>query len=169
MISFYANGFMSSGFRLFSILSVLIFTVTEIISEELLSSLNWPLDIKPALSSSFGESRTSSFHMGIDLKTWGRTGYVVRAVSDGFIERVRTSPWGYGRAVYLRLNDGRLAVYGHLEKFGEFLKDRVVNAQNETGLYSVDLWFHKEEFKVNSGAIIGFTGESGAGTPHLPF
>ena len=160
---------MISGFRLFSILSVLIFTVTEIISEELLSSLNWPLDIRPALSSSFGESRTSSFHMGIDLKTWGRTGYVVRAVSDGFIERVRTSPWGYGRAVYLRLNDGRLAVYGHLEKFGEFLKDRVVNAQNETGLYSVDLWFHKEEFKVNSGDIIGFTGESGAGPPHLHF
>ncbi|MEE3232938.1 MAG: hypothetical protein VX294_02125 [Candidatus Latescibacterota bacterium] len=159
---------MNNSLRLSSTLLLLIFTATEILSKES-SSLRWPLDIKPALSSSFGESRTSSFHMGIDLKTWGRTGYVVRAVSSGFIERVRTSPWGYGRAVYLRLNDGRLVVYGHLEEFGEFLKDRVANAQSKTGSYSIDLWFSEEEFKVSTGDVVGFTGESGAGPPHLHF
>ena len=160
---------MNNNFKIFSIFLVLICTATEIFSKETSLQLRWPLDIKPALSSSFGESRTSSFHMGIDLKTWGRTGYAVRAVSDGFIERVRTSPWGYGRAVYLRLNDGRLVVYGHLEEFGEFLKARIANAQFETGHYSVDLWFDKEEFKVSAGDVVGLTGESGAGPPHLHF
>ena len=160
---------MNNSFKLFLPFWVLIWTATGIFSKESSLLLRWPLDIKPALSSTFGESRSSSFHMGIDLKTWGRTGYAVRAVSDGFIERIRTSPWGYGRAVYLRLNDGRLVVYAHLEEFGELLKARVANAQFETGRYSVDLWFNEEEFKVSAGEVVGLTGESGAGPPHLHF
>ena len=83
----------------------------------LANELPWPMPIAPALSSSFGESRTTAFHAGIDIKTWGRTGYEVQAIDDGHIERVRTSPWGYGRAVYQRLSDGRIAVYAHLEAF----------------------------------------------------
>ena len=80
-------------------------------------SLLWPLELKPALSSTFGETRPTAFHAGIDLKTWGKTGYPVRALADGWILRVRTSPWGYGRALYQQLADGRIAVYAHLEGF----------------------------------------------------
>ena len=152
-----------------SILSALILLTTKVFAEASSSSLRWPLDIKPALSSTFGESRSTSFHMGIDFKTRGRTGYLVRAIADGYVERIRTSPWGYGRAIYLRLNDGRLAVYAHLEEFSEFLKKPVASAQLEKGLYSTDLWFEPEEFRVSIGDVIGFTGESGAGPPHLHF
>ena len=34
--------------------------------------LRWPLDLKPALSSTFGETRATAFHAGVDLKTWGK-------------------------------------------------------------------------------------------------
>ena len=48
--------------------------------------LRWPLDLKPAaLTSTFGETRSSSFHAGVDLKTWGKTGYPVYAVADGWV------------------------------------------------------------------------------------
>ena len=57
-------------------------------------SLIWPLRLAPALSSTFGESRSRAFHAGIDLKTWGETGHPVQALADGYIWRVRTSPWG---------------------------------------------------------------------------
>ena len=51
----------------------------------------WPLRLDPALSSTFGESRATAFHAGIDVKTWGKTGYEVQAFADGHIWRVRTS------------------------------------------------------------------------------
>ena len=51
----------------------------------------WPLEIKPALSSTFGETRKASFHAGMDVKTWGRTGYAVKAIADGYVWRLRTS------------------------------------------------------------------------------
>ena len=129
--------------------------------------LLWPLPIAPALSSSFGESRSTAFHAGIDIKTWGRTGYEVRAVDDGHIERLRTSPWGYGRAVYLRLQDGRIAVYAHLESFAPALAERISQAQQESGRYSVDLWFKEGELSVRRGDLVAYSGESGAGPPHL--
>ncbi len=129
--------------------------------------LLWPLPIAPALSSSFGESRSTAFHAGIDIKTWGRTGYEVRAVDDGYIERLRTSPWGYGRAVYLRLKDGRVAVFAHLESFAAPLAERVRQAQKESGRYSVDLWFKEGEIAIGRGDIVAYSGESGAGPPHL--
>ena len=71
----------------------------------------WPLRLEPALSSTFGESRARAFHAGMDVKTWGKTGYEVQALADGHIWRVRTSPWGYGRVVYQKLADGRTAAF----------------------------------------------------------
>ena len=131
--------------------------------------LDWPLSIGPVLSSSFGESRSASFHMGIDFKTWGRTGYEVRAVDEGYILRVRTSPWGYGRAVYQRLADGRTAVYAHLSAFVGPARERVEVAQRTAQRYSVDLWFKPGEMPVRRGDVIALSGESGAGPPHLHF
>ena len=130
-------------------------------------ALLWPLDLDPALSSTFGETRSSAFHAGIDLKTWGRTGCEVRAVAAGHVMRVRTSPWGYGRAVYQKLRDGRIAVYAHLESFSMVLTQRVRAAQQEAGSYSVDLWFGEGELPVARGEVIARSGESGAGPPHL--
>ena len=131
------------------------------------AELGWPLKIKPALSSTFGESRSSAFHFGVDLKTWGRTGYEVRAVGDGHILRLRTSPWGYGRAVYQKLADGRILVYAHLQDFAPQLAARVIQAQRAARRYSVDIWPEEGTLPVRAGEVIARTGKSGAGPPHL--
>ena len=136
---------------------------TDALGEE----LRWPLSFGRALSSSFGESRSTSFHAGIDLKTWGKTGYEVRAVSSGYAWRLRTSPWGYGRAVYQRLRDGRMVVYAHLAGFAPKLARRVHREQRENRRYSVDLQLREGEIPIRRGELIGWSGESGAGPPHL--
>ena len=132
-------------------------------------ALQWPLPLKPALSSTFGETRSTAFHAGIDLKTWGKTGYPVHAAGDGWIERARTSPWGFGRVVYLRLTDGRIAVYAHLDSFFTPVQERIRAEQRRQGHYSVQLWFEKGEIPVERGQVIAATGQTGAGPPHLHF
>ena len=129
--------------------------------------LVWPLRLAPALSSTFGESRSRAFHAGIDLKTWGETGHPVQALADGYIWRVRTSPWGYGRALYQKLADGRIVVYAHLEGFAAPVAELVQQAQQQRGRYSVDLYFKEGEIPVLGGSVIAWSGESGAGPPHL--
>ncbi len=127
----------------------------------------WPLSLKQALSSTFAESRSTAFHMGIDLKTWGKTGFEVRAPAGGYVERLRTSPWGYGRALYLKLKDGRTLVFAHLSEFEPRSARRVEQAQEESNRYSVDLWLVPEEIIVKKGDLIARTGASGVGPPHL--
>ena len=34
----------------------------------------WPTDASPYLTSTFAETRSTHFHSGIDIKTWGREG-----------------------------------------------------------------------------------------------
>jgi len=130
-------------------------------------SFGWPLSIQPSLSSTFGETRQTAFHAGIDVKTWGRTGYEVRALGDGHVWRLRTSPWGYGRAAYLKLEDGRILVYAHLAGFAPRLAARVEEVQRREQQYSVDIWGAAEEIPVRQGEVIAWTGRSGAGPPHL--
>ena len=129
--------------------------------------LRWPLRLAPALSSTFGESRSRAFHAGIDFKTRRETGHPVHALADGYIWRVRTSPWGYGRALYQKLADGRMVVYAHLEDFAAPMAELVQQAQQQRGRYSVDLYFEEGEIPVLAGAVIAWSGESGAGPPHL--
>ena len=131
------------------------------------SGLAWPLTLQRALSSTFGETRATAFHVGIDLKTWGKTGYEVHALADGYIMRLRTSPWGYGRAVYERLADGRIVVYAHLDSFAPAIADRVRAAQRETQRYTVNLWLAEGEIPVRKGEVIGRSGQTGIGFPHL--
>ncbi len=82
----------------------------------------WPTDASKYLTSAFGEYRARRFHTGIDVKTWGKTGYKIFAVRPGYILRVSVSPAGYGKSVYLKLDTGETAVYAHLSKFNAKLQ-----------------------------------------------
>jgi hypothetical protein len=132
-------------------------------------SLTWPTDASNLMTSSFAEYREHHFHSGIDIKTWGQTGYKVFAVADGWVSRIKVSPLGYGRALYITLHDGRTIVYGHLEEFANPVSDYVWNAQKNRGQYSVELFPAKNQFPVKSGQVVAYTGESGAGPPHLHY
>jgi len=130
---------------------------------------HWPLGAPPALTSTFAEHRSGHLHAGVDLKTWGRQGYPVHAVADGYVWRVRTSPWGYGRALYLRLEDGCTAVYGHLSAFNEVIEKTVQAEQARRGRYSIDLYPPPGSLPVKTGQVVARSGRSGCAHPHLHF
>jgi len=127
---------------------------------------HWPLDLPRKVTSSFGEYRTGRFHAAIDLRTGG-IGHPVFAAEDGTVTRIRCSPWGYGKAIYLRLNDGNIAVYGHLDSFAEPLASYVRQHQHARQNYTVDLYPEEGQFPVERGQHIAHSGETGVGVPHL--
>lgn len=130
----------------------------------------WPLDRSTRyLTSNFMEYRGGRFHAGIDLKTNSENGYPVRAVEDGHIERVRSTPTAYGRAIYLRGVSGQTYVFAHLMRFNDVLRDRVQAARRQSGGYRVSLDFAPGEIPVRKGDVLALSGESGTGGPHLHF
>ena len=129
----------------------------------------WPTDASRYLTSSFAEYRSGHFHAGIDIKTWGQEGYAVFAIRDGYISRVRVSPFGYGKVLYHRLDTGELAVYAHLQKFNEYIDQIIKDEQVRIGSYRINKYFDANDIPVRKGDIIGFTGSTGIGYPHLHF
>lgn len=127
----------------------------------------WPIEITGNISGNFAECRWDHFHAGLDIATNGITGYKLFAIADGYACRVRTSVYGYGKAIYLRLDDGRYVVYAHLERFVPKIQQYVKKHQQETGSYEVNLYPEKEMFRFKQGDIIGYSGKSGDVAPHL--
>ena len=60
-----------------------------------------PLEIPFSISGTFGEPRSSHFHLGIDIKTQGKEGLEVKSISSGSVSRIRISLGGYGKAIYI--------------------------------------------------------------------
>ena len=128
----------------------------------------WPLDMPTRfLTSNFMEYRSGRFHAGIDLKTDSREGFAVRAAEDGYITRVRATPFAYGRAVYVRGNSGRTYVYAHLMRFNDELRGLVRRQQEENGRYRARLFFQAGQVPVRRGQVLGLSGQAGTGGPHL--
>lgn len=126
----------------------------------------WPLDRRPELASSFGEYRPTRFHAGVDLRTNG-VGLPVHSLDTGYVERVRCSPWGFGKAVYVRQNDGYTAVYAHLQGFEGELAAYVRKAQHAAQNYTVDLTPTPGSLPLQRGQVLARSGETGIGPPHL--
>jgi hypothetical protein len=132
------------------------------------SDVKWPLPERKGLTSSFGEWRNGHLHAGIDLPT-KIIGEEVYSVVDGWVVRVKVSPWGYGKVVYVRSLQGETFVYAHLSDFFSKLRKIVRSEQLLKGSYAVEIWFKKGEIPVKKGEVIAFTGRSGCSAPHLHF
>jgi hypothetical protein len=139
------------------------------ISSPLLASDDylWPLKIQPELTSKFCDYRAGHFHGGLDIRTEGRTGLPCYAIDDSYVYRVNTSFRGFGKALYLKLRDGRIAVFGHLSDFGLGLDDRILKGQLNDKKFDQDLYFTAGEFPVKKGQQVALTGASGGSAPHL--
>lgn len=131
----------------------------------------WPLKDFFGVSATFGESRDDHFHAGIDLSTNGDTGLPVLAVADGNIYRLKVQKRGYGRALYLKHADGTVSVYAHLESYSTDLGLEQLYQQKftETRTRYVGDIFPEPPIRVRKGEVIAYSGESGAGLPHLHF
>jgi murein DD-endopeptidase MepM/ murein hydrolase activator NlpD len=120
-------------------------------------------------TSAFGSWRFGHLHAGIDLSTGGVEGAPVAAIDSCWVWRVSVRNDGYGRAIYVRLPDGRIAVYGHLSAFAPRIEEAVEREQDLRGSYSVDIYNDPYAVTFKKGEIIGFSGASGWGPPHLHF
>ncbi len=132
------------------------------------AELQWPLPDSRELTSGYGERRGAHFHGGVDIRTRGETLPCI-AVDNGWVERIAISPTGYGRAVYLRLPDGRTAVYAHLSRFASKLDSVVRKQQLAAGIYRVDFPLKPDDVAFERGETLAWTGASGIGAPHLHF
>jgi hypothetical protein len=129
----------------------------------------WPTTASKLITSSFCEFRPRHYHAAIDIKTWNRTGYPIKAIEDGYVLRARISSFGYGKAIYLKLKDGNIVVYAHLSKFWPELENYLNQQRLKNKEYRLDRQFTSQQFPVKRGQIIGYTGKSGIGYPHLHF
>jgi len=127
----------------------------------------WPTNASEYMSASFCEFREGHYHSAIDIKTWNTEGYPCYAIEDGYIKRIRVSPFGYGKVIYVQLKDGNTAVYAHLQKFSTEIDKKIRDMQFESRKYSIDWW--PANLKVKKGEIIAYTGRTGIGVPHLHF
>ena len=151
-------------FYLFLLFLFLIFSRTTFAQENYL----FPLKENRELSSVFADHRDFHFHSGIDIKTGEKTGLEVYASKSGWVYRIFASWWGYGKAVYLKHPDGKFTVYAHLSDFSEKLKKIVTEKQLENRRYRVD-FFLVDSIWIEQGELIGYSGETGTGDPHLHF
>ncbi|MCX6835275.1 MAG: M23 family metallopeptidase, partial [candidate division Zixibacteria bacterium] len=122
------------------------------------------------LSSGYGDYRSGGrFHVGLDLRTGGQIGAKVLSPVDGYVWRIRVSYSGYGKGLYLKGNDGYIYVFGHLSGYNETIQSVVTDDQFRLERYFVDLQFPSDSIPVKLGQLIAYSGETGAGGPHLHF
>jgi len=127
----------------------------------------WPTNASQYLTSSFCEYRPNHYHSAIDIKTWNKEGYPCYAIEDGEIYKIRVSPFGYGKVIYLKLKDGNYAIYAHLQKFTSEIDAQIREKQLANKKYRLN--WSPQNRRVKKGDIIGYTGSTGIGTPHLHF
>ena len=129
-----------------------------------------PVDIPIQLSGTFGELRKNHFHAGLDIRTRGREGLPIRSIKSGWINRLKVSLNGYGKALYIEHNDGLVSVYAHLKKFNPRIESYLKKKQYSRKSFSIELFPGKNELKVNEGEVIGYSGNTGGSFgPHLHF
>ena len=128
-----------------------------------------PLDIPLIMAGNFGELRENHFHTGLDFKTEGREGLPVLAAHDGVIARVKVSPYGYGRALYLSGPTGITTVYAHLQRFAPSVEQWIRDRQYQRQRFAIDE-APKGAFSFRQGDTLGWSGNSGGSSgPHLHF
>jgi hypothetical protein len=128
-----------------------------------------PVDLPIFLSGNFAEIRRNHFHTGIDIKTAGVEGQLIRAAEGGKVTRIAISPWGYGKVLYVEHDNGYTTVYAHLSSFSEKI-DAVARAeQYRQASYAID-FTPESPPRVERAELIALSGNSGSsGGPHLHF
>jgi len=147
----------------------LILNFTQLKSQE---KHHWesPLKIPLILSGTFGELRSNHFHSGIDFKTNKETGIPIFAPASGYVSRIKVSPTGFGKAIYIAHENGLTTVYAHLENFNKEINQYILQKQYDLKTFSLDLNIDSNKFKIEKGDNIGYTGNSGSSSgPHLHF
>ena len=93
----------------------------------------------------------------------------VLSIADGSIYRMKIQKRAYGKALYIQHENGTQSVYAHLESYSEELGLQKLYADKAARMgtpYVGDI-FVDPPIRVRQGEVVAFSGESGAGLPHL--
>jgi len=149
-------------------LTLLVFVFLSVIAMPVLA-LDWPVKREIDLSSGFGDFRQNHFHAGVDIRTGGRVGEKVYSPVDGYVWRVIMSYNGYGKGLYIKGSDNHFYIFGHLLDFIDKIEKPVRDEQISEREYYQDIYFEEDKIPVKKGELLGYTGQSGKGGPHLHF
>ncbi|MGB0887500.1 MAG: M23 family metallopeptidase [Vicingaceae bacterium] len=129
-----------------------------------------PLGIPLFLAGNFGELRSNHFHGGLDMKTQGKEGFKIYAAADGVVSRVKVSPWGYGKTIYIDHPNGYTTVYAHLQRYKGEIAHQIKKHQYENETWEIDWQPSDTLMIVKKGDVIALSGNTGgSGGPHLHF
>lgn len=129
-----------------------------------------PLKTPLVLAANFGELRTNHFHTGLDFKTDRKIGYPLYSIEDGYVSRVKVSPWGYGHVVYINHPNGLTSVYAHCSEFLNQIDSLVKAEQIKKEDFAIEIFPKAGDVKVKKGEKIALSGNTGGSTaPHLHF
>ncbi len=159
-------------FKCYLVIYLAVFCTAETDAQDSLTTPEFrnPVDLPMVLSGNFGEFRSNHFHTGIDIKTNGKTGYPVYAIADGWVRRIKTGPFSYGKVLYLDHGTGHTSVYAHLSSYNDTISSFLSAAQKAIKRNEVDVFPIKNRLPVKHGELIGYTGNTGrSGGPHLHF
>lgn len=156
--------------NLFILFSIVFFSNHLIAQESSRHDYHPPLKIPLILAANFGELRPNHFHMGVDFKTQGKEGFNLYAIEEGYVSRIKVSPYGYGRVVYIDHPNGITSVYAHCSEFKGKVDSIVTATQLATENYEVEIFPAANEIPVKKGEVFAISGNSGSSTaPHLHF
>ena len=149
-------------------LLTIFFLYASIINSQ--NSGDYPLEIPIILSGTFGELRPNHFHAGIDIKTKGTEGFKVYSIGDGYVSRIQITHGGYGKALYIKHDNGQSSVYAHLQKFSPKIEKIVKEIQYSKESYTFRTYPSKDEIRISEKELIGFSGNTGRSFgPHLHY
>jgi hypothetical protein len=129
-----------------------------------------PVNIPISLAGNFCEIRPNHFHSGIDIRTNGNEGLPIFSIGDGYVSRIKVSPTGFGRVVYINHPEGYTSVYAHLSSFIPTLDAFVDSIQKANESYDMEEYPDANRFVFKKGECLGYGGNSGSSSsPHLHF
>jgi murein DD-endopeptidase MepM/ murein hydrolase activator NlpD len=129
-----------------------------------------PMRIELVLAGNFCEMRSNHFHTGLDIKTKGVEGQRIYSIADGYISRLRVSPWGYGNAIYIEHDNGLTSLYAHCQKFPPYIDSLIYEIQKAYENDVVDKSVIDLKIPVKKGDLLAYSGNSGSSfAPHLHF
>jgi hypothetical protein len=127
-----------------------------------------PISLPLSISAYFGDLRPNHFHMGIDYRVG--EGNNLHSIDDGYVARVRVSPYGYGKVVYINHPNGITSVYAHCSQFKGKLDSVVTNAKKNQKNNEIELYLKPNDVPLKKGEIFALSGNTGSSTgPHLHF
>jgi len=135
---------------------IITLNIPYLISQEV--NFHSPIETPFNLSGTFGEFR-SNFHTGIDFK--GGKGKEIYSIENGYVSRIETNIYGYGKVVYINHYNGYTSVYAHLNNFSPILENYIKGEQYKSKSYVIKRFPKVDEIKVSKGELIGYSGNTG--------